>query len=127
MSRSPHLRRPSQCWIRATTVLVRKGPLRRAKTARPCALRAVLPVWSCDGRLRRDELKRFFAGRTQSQIIPARHLHGIADTTQLRHLLYGKKPHVYRIIYRLSEEQQDVEILHIRHGARQAFTSDDLT
>jgi plasmid stabilization system protein ParE len=50
-----------------------------------------------------------------------------AEDAQLRHLLYGKKPHVYRIIYRLSEEQQDVEILHIRHGARQAFTSDDLT
>ncbi len=38
------------------TVLARKGPLRRAEAARPCALRAVLSGWFRDGRLRRDEL-----------------------------------------------------------------------
>jgi hypothetical protein len=38
-----------------TTVLGRKGSLRRA-IARPCALRAVVPRPLCDGRLRRDEL-----------------------------------------------------------------------
>src|SRR5580700_6756220 len=39
------------------TVLARKGPLRRAEAARPCALRAVLSGWFRDGRLRRDELR----------------------------------------------------------------------
>ncbi len=36
----------------------------------------------------------------------------------LRHLLYGRKPHIYRVIYRVFEKQQRVEVLHIRHGAR---------
>jgi plasmid stabilization system protein ParE len=34
-----------------------------------------------------------------------------------RHILYGHKPHVYRVIYRVLERQKQVEILHIRHGA----------
>jgi toxin ParE1/3/4 len=34
------------------------------------------------------------------------------------HLLYGRKPHVYRVIYRVLERKQWVEVLHIRHGAR---------
>jgi plasmid stabilization system protein ParE len=35
----------------------------------------------------------------------------------MRHLLYGHKHHIYRVI----EEDQRVDILHIRHGARQRF------
>jgi len=45
----------------------------------------------------------------------------------LRHLLYGKKPHVYRIIFELDEPQKVVQILTIRHGARQEFRIDELT
>ena len=37
----------------------------------------------------------------------------------LRHLLYGNKPHIYRVIYRIAEDRKQVDILHIRHGARQ--------
>ncbi len=36
----------------------------------------------------------------------------------LRHILYGNNPHVYRVIYRVVERQKRVEVLHIRHGAR---------
>jgi plasmid stabilization system protein ParE len=36
---------------------------------------------------------------------------------KLRHLLYGRKPRVYRVIYRVLEKQEQVEVLHIRHGA----------
>jgi toxin ParE1/3/4 len=36
----------------------------------------------------------------------------------LRHLLYGRKPNVYRVIFRIVKSQKCVEILHIRHGAR---------
>lgn len=36
----------------------------------------------------------------------------------LRHLLYGRKGHVYRIIYALDEPRRVVTVLHIRHGAR---------
>ena len=38
---------------------------------------------------------------------------------QVRHLLYGKKPDVYRILFHVLEEHQVVEVLHIRHGAMQ--------
>jgi toxin ParE1/3/4 len=41
------------------------------------------------------------------------------ESDKLRHLLYGNKPHIYRAIYRV---QKQVEVLHIRHGARRRFT-----
>lgn len=44
----------------------------------------------------------------------------------LRHLLYGRRPRVYRVIYRVLEKQKHVEVLHIRHGARQEFSGSDL-
>jgi plasmid stabilization system protein ParE len=37
----------------------------------------------------------------------------------LRHLLYGKKPHVYRVIFEIDEQRQVVTVLTIRHGARE--------
>ncbi len=43
------------------------------------------------------------------------------ESSKLRHLLYGHKPHVYRVIYRVREPQKEVEVLHIRHGARDQF------
>jgi len=48
------------------------------------------------------------------------------ENPQLRHLLYGRKPHVYRVIYRVLENEKRVNVLHIRHGARQKFTASDL-
>jgi toxin ParE1/3/4 len=41
-----------------------------------------------------------------------------------RQLLHGKKPHLYRIIYCV--EKGVVQIVHIRHGARDAFTPDEV-
>jgi len=35
---------------------------------------------------------------------------------EVRHLLYGRKPHVYRILFTI--EGDTVSILHIRHGRR---------
>jgi toxin ParE1/3/4 len=49
------------------------------------------------------------------------------EDDELRHLLYGNKPHIYRVIYRALEKQKQVHVLHIRHGARQAFSVDDLS
>ena len=40
------------------------------------------------------------------------------ENPHLRHLLYGNKPHVYRGIYRVRELHRQVDVLHIRHGAR---------
>jgi plasmid stabilization system protein ParE len=48
------------------------------------------------------------------------------ESDDLRHLLYGKKPHVYRVIYRIMEGEGVVEILHIRHGARRPFRPHNL-
>ena len=39
----------------------------------------------------------------------------------LRHLLYGKKPDTYRIIFVIDERSRVVTVLHIRHGARQSL------
>ena len=43
-----------------------------------------------------------------------------------RHLLYGNRPHIYRLIYRVLEKQKQVDLLHIRHGARRKFKPADL-
>ncbi len=40
------------------------------------------------------------------------------EDKKLRHLLYGRKPNVYRIIFEVVERAGRVDILHIRHGAR---------
>jgi toxin ParE1/3/4 len=34
-----------------------------------------------------------------------------------RHLLYGRKPHVYRVIYQIDERRKRVKVYTIRHGA----------
>lgn len=39
----------------------------------------------------------------------------------LRQLLYGNKPHVYRVIYIIDKPVRRVTVLHIRHGARDSF------
>ncbi len=48
------------------------------------------------------------------------------ENQRLRHLLYGNKPHIYRVIYRVMERQKRVEVLHIRHGARQKLKQSNL-
>ena len=49
-----------------------------------------------------------------------------SENKRIRHLLYGKKPHVYRVIFRVNSKAQTVDILHVRHGARQRFKRTDL-
>lgn len=36
----------------------------------------------------------------------------------LRHLLYGTKPNIYRVLYEIDETKKLVRVLTIRHGAR---------
>jgi len=43
--------------------------------------------------------------------------------SKLRYLLFGNKPHVYRILYRIDQSSQRVVIRHIRHGARAPLSS----
>ena len=48
------------------------------------------------------------------------------EDKDLRHLLYGNNPHIYRVIYRINERQKQVEVLHIRHGARDKFKAGEV-
>ena len=48
------------------------------------------------------------------------------EKPELRHLLYGHKPHIYRVIYRVLEKGKQVDVLHIRHGARRRIKASDL-
>jgi plasmid stabilization system protein ParE len=42
----------------------------------------------------------------------------IPEDHALRHLLYGNKPHIYRIVYSIDDTRKTVTVLTIRHGAR---------
>ena len=46
------------------------------------------------------------------------------ESKKLRHLLFGKKPTTYRIIYAVGKRRAAVSILHIRHGARAPLSSE---
>jgi len=43
------------------------------------------------------------------------------EDARLRHILFGKKPHIYRVIYRVHERLKRVDVLHMRHGGREHF------
>ncbi len=45
----------------------------------------------------------------------------IPENPHYRHLLHGTKHNIYRVIYRIVEKRKRVEVLHIRHGARDKF------
>jgi len=42
---------------------------------------------------------------------------GVRTKKPVRHLLYGKTPHVYRLIYEIDQPHKTVQVLTIRHGA----------
>src|SRR5260370_8063302 len=44
---------------------------------------------------------------------------------KLRHLLYGHKPHVYPVLYRVLEKHNPVELLHFRHAPRRTLNPSD--
>jgi len=43
------------------------------------------------------------------------------EAPHLREIGYGRRPNLYRIIYRIDTQNRIVTILHIRHGARDRF------
>jgi toxin ParE1/3/4 len=47
----------------------------------------------------------------------------IPESKKLRHLLFGKKPSIYRITYAVDKRNDVVNVLHIRHGARAALST----
>jgi mRNA-degrading endonuclease RelE of RelBE toxin-antitoxin system len=48
----------------------------------------------------------------------------IPEDNTLRHLLYGRKRNIYRIIFAIDEDGKIVSVLHICHGARTAYCPD---
>jgi plasmid stabilization system protein ParE len=50
----------------------------------------------------------------------------VRKKNDLRHLLYGHKPNVYRVIFRVLERQKHVVVLHVRHGARRKPQASEL-
>ena len=44
------------------------------------------------------------------------------ENENLRQLFYGHKPDTYRIIYAVDQRHRVVNVIHIRHGARDRFT-----
>lgn len=44
-----------------------------------------------------------------------------AEDKSLRQLLFGRRRNVYRVIYFIDQDRKTVTIIHIRHGARDAF------
>src|SRR5579864_5912560 len=44
----------------------------------------------------------------------------VPESKRLRQLLFGKRPDTYRIIYTVHKRSRAVNVLHIRHGARDA-------
>jgi len=42
---------------------------------------------------------------------------GVQTKQPLRHLLYGRKPHVYRVLYEIDELRKTIRVFTIRHGA----------
>ncbi|ADV84730.1 plasmid stabilization system [Terriglobus saanensis SP1PR4] len=43
------------------------------------------------------------------------------EDPRFRQVLFGRKPHTYRIIYRIEAKNKIVRIMQIRHGARDRF------
>jgi plasmid stabilization system protein ParE len=40
------------------------------------------------------------------------------ENSALRHLLYGKKPYIYRVIYKIEQDSSTVRVVHIRPPGR---------
>jgi hypothetical protein len=46
------------------------------------------------------------------------------EGVEIRQLIYGRRPHVYRILFTI--RSRDVFVLHIRHGARQTMMPEEI-
>jgi plasmid stabilization system protein ParE len=76
-----------------------------------------------------DAARQWFRGLTQAifslEELPNR-CPRTPESRFLRHLIYGKKADVYRVIFRVLAASKRVEILHVRHGAMRRLEASDL-
>ncbi len=47
-------------------------------------------------------------------------VYSLAEFHEVRHPLYGNRPHIYRVVFRVMDDT--VFVLHVWHGRRQQFT-----
>jgi toxin ParE1/3/4 len=76
-----------------------------------------------------DAALRWYRGLTEAILSREEKPHRCPATPEnrtLRHLLYGRKPHIYRVIFKAREKPREVDILHIRHSARPGFKPSEL-
>jgi plasmid stabilization system protein ParE len=50
----------------------------------------------------------------------------VPEHRQLRQLIYGNKPHICPIIYKVDGRAKKVVVLHIRYASRDVITTDDI-
>jgi len=76
-----------------------------------------------------ERSRQWYLGLTESILglreMPNRHS-VTPENRGLRSLLYGHKPHIFRVIFRVLTKAREVEVLHVRHGARRRFRASDL-
>ena len=48
------------------------------------------------------------------------------ESKSYRHLLYGKRADMYRVIFKVFDRTHEVLVVHIRHGAQGLFKGSDL-
>jgi mRNA-degrading endonuclease RelE of RelBE toxin-antitoxin system len=48
----------------------------------------------------------------------------VPESKKLHHLLFGRKPSTYRIMYAADKCNRVVNVLHIRHGERAALSAE---
>jgi toxin ParE1/3/4 len=71
---------------------------------------------------------RWYLGLKRAILSVAKHPNRSSVTPEnkrLRHLLYGHKPNIYRVIYKVNERLKQVDVVHIRHGARRKLRAAD--
>jgi toxin ParE1/3/4 len=80
-----------------------------------------------------DAAGRWYNGLEEAISKPADHPQGCSRVLEmkkikrnLRHLLYGSSPHIYRIIFEIDAQNKVVWVLHIRHAARKAVKPSSL-
>lgn len=78
---------------------------------------------------RSDAARRWYGGLKEAILSLEKLPHRCAVIRrkgQTKQLLYGAKPHAYPALYRIMARRKLVQVLHIRHGARQLFSPSDL-
>jgi toxin ParE1/3/4 len=86
--------------------------------------RALRDLASIYKRIEAETTARWFDGMEKAINSLEEHPHRSPFTPEdraLRHLLYGKKPYVYRIIYEIEEDTATVYVLHIRPPGRDSM------